>query len=128
MVIAFGEFVKADCQACIDGPNYDMHKLNIFSHVLVGTPDCVSNLIARKLLLTKFIKIFVLDDAKIIFSGDFKDEINVVLKFLEEDIQIILSSFPISKDVLDASTHFMRNPVRIIMQKEELTLEGMYNN
>lgn len=49
-----------------------------------------------------------------------------VLKFLEEDIQVILlSSATVPEDVLDVSTHFVRNPVRILMRKEKLTLEGI---
>jgi len=130
VVIALGDFMKADCHACIGGTNVrdDMRKLDTGSHVVVGTPGRVYDMIARKSLRTQFIKIFVLDEADEMLSRGFKDQIKEVFKFLEEDIQVILLSATMPEDVLDVSTHFMRNPVRILVQKEELTLEGMYNN
>ncbi|VVC44477.1 RNA helicase, DEAD-box type, Q motif,Helicase, C-terminal,ATP-dependent RNA helicase DEAD-box, conserved [Cinara cedri] len=127
VVIALGDFMKADCHACIGGTNVrdDMRKLDTGSHVVVGTPGRVYDMIARKSLRTQFIKIFVLDEADEMLSRGFKDQIKEVFKFLEEDIQVILLSATMPEDVLDVSTHFMRNPVRILVQKEELTLEGI---
>ncbi|MBO8695552.1 DEAD/DEAH box helicase, partial [Staphylococcus aureus] len=65
VVIALGDFMKADCHACIGGTNVrdDMRKLDTGSHVVVGTPGRVYDMIARKSLRTQFIKIFVLDEA-----------------------------------------------------------------
>lgn len=127
VVIALGDFMKADCHACIGGTNVrdDMRKLDTGSHVVVGTPGRVYDMIARKSLRTQFIKIFVLDEADEMLSRGFKDQIKEVFKFLEEDIQVILLSATMPEDVLDVSTHFMRNPVRILVQEEELTLEGI---
>jgi len=127
VVIALGDFMKADCHACIGGTNVrdDMRKLDTGSHVVVGTPGRVYDMIARKSLRTQFIKIFVLDEADEMLSRGFKDQIKEVFKFLEEDIQVILLSATMPEDVLDVSTHFMRHPVRILVQKEELTLEGV---
>ncbi|KAF0713290.1 eukaryotic initiation factor 4A, partial [Aphis craccivora] len=84
-------------------------------------------MIARKSLQTKFIKIFVLDEVNEMFSRGFvkKDQVKEVFKFLKEDTQVIKLSTTMSEDVLDMSTHFMRNPVRILVQNEELILEDI---
>ncbi|CAI6375534.1 unnamed protein product [Macrosiphum euphorbiae] len=95
-----------------------MHnKLNTVSHVVVGTPNHVYNMIVRKSLLTQFIKIFVLDEADKILSQGFKDKIKKVFMCLEENIQVILWSATMSEDVLNVSTQFMCNPVHIIGQR-----------
>jgi len=76
VIIALGDFIKADCHACIAKTDvYDnMHnKLNTVSHVVVGTSDHVYDMIVRKSLLTQFIKIFVLGEADKILSQGFKD-------------------------------------------------------
>lgn len=39
--------------------------------------------------------------------------------------QVILLSATMPSDVLDVSKCFMRNPIRILVKKEELTLEGI---
>ena len=41
------------------------------------------------------------------------------------EIQVILLSATMPADVLDVTTNFMPDPVRILVKKEELTLEGI---
>lgn len=114
--------MKANCYACVAYD--DMRKLDTGSHVVVGTPGCVYDMIAKQFLNTQFIEIFVLCETDKIWSRDFKDQIKKVFKFLKENIQVILTSSTISEDVLDVSTRFMCNPVHIMVQKE-LTLKGL---
>lgn len=131
MVIALDDFMKADCHACIGGTNVrdDMRKLDTGSHVVVGTPGRVYDMIARKSLRTQFIKIFVLNEVNEMLSQGFerKYQIKEVFKFLEKDIQVIKLSSTIREDVLNVSTHFMRKPIRILVQNEELILKGLYD-
>lgn len=39
--------------------------------------------------------------------------------------QVILLSATMPPDVLEVTTRFMRDPIRILVKKEELTLEGI---
>lgn len=45
-------------------------------------------------------------------------------KFLFQ-FQVILLSATMPADVLDVTKQFMRDPIRILVKKEELTLEGI---
>lgn len=119
--------MKADCHACIDGTNVHdgMHELDIKSHVVVGTPGCVYDMIVGTFLHTQFIEIFVLNKDDKIWSRDFQDQTKKVFKLLKEGIQVILLSATMSEDILDITTHLMCNPVHILVEKEELTLEGL---
>lgn len=127
VVINLGEFLKAECSACIGGTNVreDMRKLDSGAHVVVGTPGRVFDLINRKVLRTNFIKMFVLDEADEMLSRGFKDQIHDVFKTLPSDVQVVLLSATMPTDVLEVSKSFMRNPARILVKKEELTLEGI---
>ena len=40
-------------------------------------------------------------------------------------IQVILLSATMPSDVLEVTKRFMRDPIRILVKKEELTLEGI---
>lgn len=120
--------MKAKCYACVNGP--DVHNLVPESHVVVGTRGHIMDMIVKKSLQTKFIKIFALDEADEILFRCVSNQIQNMFKFFEDNIQVILLSVTMSEVVLYISTHFMRNPVHttIIAQKEELTLlEGMKN-
>lgn len=39
--------------------------------------------------------------------------------------QVVLLSATMPEDVLDVTTKFMRDPIRILVKKEELTLDGI---
>ncbi|XP_055712390.1 eukaryotic initiation factor 4A-like isoform X1 [Phlebotomus papatasi] len=127
VVIALGDYMQAQCHACIGGTNVrdDMRKLDSGSHVVVGTPGRVFDMISRQVLRTKSIKLFVLDEADEMLSRGFKDQIQDVFRTLPNDVQVILLSATMPNDVLEVSKYFMRDPVRILVKKEELTLEGI---
>jgi len=127
VMIALGDYMEAQCHACIGGTNVreDIAKLSSGVHVVVGTPGRVFDMINRRALSTRHIKMFVLDEADEMLSRGFKDQIYDVFKTLNEDIQVILLSATMPADVLEVTTRFMRNPVRILVRKEELTLEGI---
>ena len=127
VVLALGDFMKTQCHACIGGTNVreDMRHLELGVHVVVGTPGRVFDMIQRNVLKTNHIKKFVLDEADEMLSRGFKDQIHDVFKTLPNDVQVILLSATMPIDVLDVSRYFMRDPVRILVKREELTLEGI---
>ncbi|KAG0429871.1 hypothetical protein HPB47_023184, partial [Ixodes persulcatus] len=127
VVIALGDYMNAQCHACIGGTNVreDIRKLEKGVHTVVGTPGRVFDMISRKALRTNNIRIFVLDEADEMLSRGFKDQIYDVFRTLNSNIQVILLSATMPSDVLDVTKCFMRNPIRILVKKEELTLEGI---
>lgn len=44
---------------------------------------------------------------------------------MPDDMQVILLSATMPTDVLDVTKRFMRDPIRILVKKEQLTLEGI---
>ena len=46
-----------------------------------------------------------------------------MFRLLNSNIQVVLLSTIMQAEVLDVTTKFMREPVRILVKKEELTLE-----
>ena len=125
--MALGDFMNANSHACVGGTNVreDMRTLDHGVHVVVGTPGRVFDMIQRRVLRTHSIKLFVLDEADEMLSRGFKDQIHDVFKMLPSDVQVILLSATMPIDVLEVSKYFMRDPVKILVKKEELTLEGI---
>jgi len=125
--MALGDYMGAQCHACIGGTSVreDVRKLEVGQHIVVGTPGRVYDMISRKVLRTTEIQQFVLDEADEMLSRGFKDQIYDVFRHLNKEIQVILLSATMPTDVLDVTTRFMRKPVKILVKKEELTLDGI---
>ncbi|KAF9001735.1 ATP-dependent RNA helicase eIF4A [Cyathus striatus] len=127
VVVALGDYMNIECHACVGGTNVrdDMAKLQEGAHVVVGTPGRVYDMINRRALKTDHIKIFCLDEADEMLSRGFKDQIYEVFQLLPQDTQVVLLSATMPADVLEVTKKFMRDPVRILVKRDELTLEGI---
>ncbi|PFX14567.1 eukaryotic initiation factor 4A-I-like [Stylophora pistillata] len=130
VVIALGDYMDARCHACIGGTSVQEDILALKDrtkgvHSVVGTPGRVFDLMNRSHLNTDKIKIFVLDEADEMLSRGFKDQIYDIFRKLPTTVQVILLSATMPKDVLEVTCKFMRDPIRILVKKEELTLEGI---
>merc|ERR1711976_1017374 len=68
---------------------------------------------------------FFLDEADEMLSRGFKEQIYDIFKFLPEQVQVCLFSATMPLEVLEVTQRFMREPVRILVKKDELTLEGI---
>ncbi|CAJ1086490.1 eukaryotic initiation factor 4A-I-like [Xyrichtys novacula] len=128
VVLALGDYMGAICYACIGGTSIRdaVQKLQAESpHIVVGTPGRVYDMLNRGNLSSKHIKIFVLDEADEMLSRGFKDQIYDIFRKLISSAQVVLLSATMPADVLEVTKKFMRDPVRILVKKEELTLEGI---
>lgn len=127
VVVALGDYMKIECMACIGGTvvREDMRRLEQGVHIVVGTPGRVFDMINRRALNVTHIKQFVLDEADEMLSRGFKDQIYDICRSLPPTMQVILLSATMPMDVLEVTKRFMRNPIRILVKKEELTLEGI---
>jgi len=55
----------------------------------------------------------------------FTEQIYDIFQLLPQSTQVVLLSATMPQDVLEVTTKFMRDPVRILVKKDELTLEGI---
>jgi len=127
VVVALGDYMKIECMACIGGTlvREDMRKLEGGVHVVVGTPGRVYDMINRRALDPASMRQFVLDEADEMLSRGFKDQIYDIFRLLPGTTQVILLSATMPIEVLEVTKRFMRDPIRILVKKEQLTLEGI---
>ncbi|CEG64572.1 Putative ATP-dependent RNA helicase eIF4A [Rhizopus microsporus] len=127
VVLALGDFMGVKVHACIGGTNVreDMETLKNGVHVVVGTPGRVFDMINRRAFNTTHMKLFILDEADEMLSRGFKDQIYDVFQLLPNETQVVLLSATMPAEVLEVTKKFMREPVRILVKRDELTLEGI---
>merc|ERR1712032_1631739 len=117
VMIALGDFMSVRIHACVGG--------TAVRDVVVGTPGRVYDMINRRALRLADTKIFALDEADEMLSRGFKDQIYDVFKFLPEQVRVALFSATMPLEVLEITSRFMQEPSRILVKKDELTLEGI---
>lgn len=127
VVLSIGLHLNVTVHASIGGTSTkdDIDALKAGAQIVVGTPGRVFDMIDRRFMRTDKIKMFILDEADEMLSSGFKEQIYNIFRLLPETTQVVLLSATMPQDVLEVTTKFMRNPVRILVKKDELTLEGI---
>jgi len=127
VVSALGEYLLVRCHSCIGGTRVrdDIAELQKGVHVVVGTPGRVYDMLCRKVLRASSIKVFILDEADEMLSRGFKDQIYDIFTVLPSNAQVGLFSATMPPEALEITQKFMREPIRILVKKDELTLEGI---
>ncbi|KAG4303608.1 hypothetical protein PCANB_000067 [Pneumocystis canis] len=98
----------------------------ITAHVVVGTPGTVLDLITRKSIDTKDIKVFVLDEAdNMLDQQNLGAQCMRIKSRLPKMTQIILFSATFPDDVVEFSSRFAPNANEIRLKTEELSLDGI---
>ncbi|XP_075857202.1 eukaryotic initiation factor 4A-III-like [Microcebus murinus] len=126
-LLALGDYMNVQCHACIGGTNVgeDIRRLDYGQHVVAGTPGRVFDMIRRGSLRTRAIKMLVLDEADEMLNKGFKDQIYDVYRYLPPATQVVLISATLPHEILEMTTKFMTDPIRIVLKRDELTLEGI---
>ncbi|ODV96619.1 hypothetical protein PACTADRAFT_54479 [Pachysolen tannophilus NRRL Y-2460] len=127
VVLAIGLHLEVTVHASIGGTSMkeDIEAFKAGVQIVVGTPGRVYDMIDRGYFRTDKIKMFILDEADEMLSSGFTEQIYNIFRLLPPTTQVVLLSATMPQDVLEVTTKFMRNPVRILVKKDELTLEGI---
>lgn len=94
-------------------------------HIIVGCTGRVFDMIKRRALSTRNVRICVLDEADEMLSVGFKEQIYNIFQQLPTDVQIALFSATMPPAILQLTDRFMRDPARITMKPQELNLDGI---
>ena len=98
---------------------------NTKPHAIIGTPGRVLDMMKRSAFNTNTITTIVLDEADEILSDGFMDQIYFIFKFLSTTCQVVLFSATLPESIENLTTKFMKDPVKILVKSDMLTLEGI---
>jgi ATP-dependent RNA helicase len=125
--LALGDYMSVQCYSCTGGTSLgeDIRKLEYGQHVVSGTPGRVLDMIKRRCLRTRNIKMLILDEADEMLNEGFKEDIYHIYRHLPPKTQIVLVSATLPNDVLELTSAFMTEPVKVLVKRDEITLEGI---
>jgi len=93
--------------------------------VIVGTPGRIIDMLLKKHIFTQHIKTFIIDEADEMLSQGFQEMIHNIFNFIPKTTQVGLFSATFPEELIELSEKFMDTPVKILVNKEALTLEGI---
>jgi len=125
--LALGDYMSVQCHACIGGKSIseDIRRLDYGVQVVSGTPGRVFDMIRRRNLRTRNLKMLILDEADEMLNQGFKEQIYDIYRYLPPSTQVVLCSATLPQEVLDMTKKFMNEPMRVLVKRDELTLEGI---
>lgn len=94
-------------------------------HIIIGCPGRILDLMYKKYIYTNHIHLVVIDEADEMFSYGFKEQIYKLLTNINDEIQIALFSATIPEELHKLIESFMKNPNKILVKADMLTLEGI---
>ena len=94
-------------------------------HVICGCPGRVHDMMRRDKISSNKINLIILDEADEMLSAGFKEQVYNIFQYLSSDVQVALFSATLPDGINTIIDRIMRNPIRISVKKEALTLEGI---
>lgn len=127
VILALGDYMSVQCHACIGGKSIgeDIRRLDYGVQIVSGTPGRVFDMIRRRHLQTKTLKMFIIDEADEMLNMGFKEQIYDIYRYLPPEIQVVLLSATMPQEILDMTRKFMNKPIRVLVKRDELTLDGI---
>lgn len=122
-----GTYMNIHTHACIGGKQVgdDLKKLNQGQHIVSGTPGRVLDVIKRRNLATRNVQMLILDEADELMTKGFKEQIYEIYRHLPSTVQVVVVSATLTREVLEITSKFTTDPVKILVKKEDVTLEGI---
>lgn len=120
-----GDYMNILCHACIGGTSLqeDLKKLKKGQQLISGTPGRVLDLIKRQNLSVRNVKMLILDELDELLSKGFQEQIYEIYKYLPSQTQIVVVSATLPRDVLEMTKKFMVDPVKILVKRDEISLD-----
>lgn len=104
----------------------DVSAIQHGAQFIVGTPGRVYDLMERGHLKRDNIRLLILDEADQMLEGRFREQMDCILNMgFPEKTKVALFSATMPQEVIDVAERLLKDPVRILLPPEQVTLEGI---
>ena len=123
-MIAYGKHLDVRVLAVYGGQPYgpQISRLNRGVDVVVGTPGRLLDLIERKALNIKHVRVLVLDEADEMLNMGFMEDVEKILAETPPERQTTLFSATMPPRIRSLANRFMRDPEHVNIKRDTLTL------
>lgn len=130
VISTLGSYLKINVALILGGESVDKNIREIREkkpQVLVGTPGRILHLMEEAFVNPTNITHLILDEADQLLSQDFKIQVQKIFQTIpsNQPLNCGLYTATVTPEMLEISTKFLHDPLRILVQQDELTLEGI---
>ena len=93
--------------------------------IIVATPGRLMDHMRRKTIRLDHLKTLVLDEADEMLDMGFREDIDEILQSVPEERQTVLFSATMSREILDITKKYLKDPVKIKTTKSEVTVSSV---
>ena len=103
----------------------NMNALDAGNQIAIGCPGRIYDMMSRGYFQTDELDVLVIDEADEMLRLGFKEQIREILKFVKPHTQICLFSATMPHEAIEISKLFMKDPIKILIEAEQTTLDGI---
>ena len=93
---------------------------------LVGTPGRIYDLMSRNILSSEHVRVLIFDEADQMLEDRFKEQVMCILqRGFPKETKVALFSATMDSDVIDVANQLLRDPVKILVNPEDVPLDGI---
>ena len=93
--------------------------------IIVGTVGRINDLLEKRKININNLAVICLDEADELLSEGFRFKIYDIFKRLKDNVQAVIVSATLNHQDLEIINKFTRDPIKILLKKEQITLEGI---
>jgi translation initiation factor 4A len=126
VILCLGDYLRINVALCVGGSNSKDDEVNVKkAQILVATPGRLLDVIKKKVIKTSMLKLLVIDEADEMLTIGFKNQVYDIYQQIPSTTQTALYSATMPNEVLELTTKFMKNPIKILLNQEEVSLDGL---
>jgi translation initiation factor 4A len=127
VALELSKYLNISIMEVVGGTNVQECKkdLDNIPQMIIGSPGRVLDMITKRFLYTDKLKTLIFDEADETLSYGFKETIYNIVRTISPNTQICLFSATMPDEIVELTDKFMNNPDKILVNKEQLTLEGI---
>ena len=127
VVSQISKYMKVSINLSVGGISVrdNMDSLKANPNIVIGTPGRILDMLNKTSLDKEHIKMLILDEADELLSTIFINQIYDIFRQLPGELQVGLFSATMSDHFFNITKKFMRDPIKILVKNDELTLEGI---
>lgn len=123
---SLASYTKVKCSLLLGGQSRQEQINNLDkTQCVICTPGRINDFIYSGYINTSYVKCLVLDEVDELLTEAFQGQIKDIVSSLPETTQICIFSATMSDHTLNIAHRFIREPEKIYVNAEQLTLEGI---
>jgi len=117
--------IKISCLIGGDRVGDSIKEVESHPHIIVASPGRALDLIQKSIINCKDLTMLCMDEADELLGEGFLEQTSNILQYLPPTIQILLFSATFPPHIYNLTLDFVKDPIKILVKAEKLTLEGI---